>query len=71
MIDLVVVGKRCAEYRRKVLRTTQRDISRDLGSSVENISAFERGINDNSLIFLWYLSHGLTISQIMGDDLIE
>lgn len=55
----------------KVLKTTLDEVSKELGYSKENVSAFEHGRNDNSVILLWYLSHGLTLGQIMGDDVIE
>ena len=57
------LGKICQKFR-KELGYLQRDVAKDTGYSVENVSAFERGINDNSLILLWYLSKGLTYSDI-------
>ena len=71
MPSMLVIGNRCKRYRKQVLKTELRQVAADTGYSKENISAFEHGRNDNSLIMLWYLCHGLTISQIMGDDLIE
>lgn len=52
------IGKKCKEYRIKA-GYKQIDIARDLGFSMENISAFETGRNDNALILLWYISHGM------------
>lgn len=71
MINMLVVGERCRHYRKRVLKTELRQVATDIGYSIENIWAFEHGKNDNSLILLWYLRHGLTINQIMGDDCIE
>lgn len=52
------IGKKCKEYRIKA-GYKQTDIARDLGFSMENISAFETGRNDNALILLWYIAHGM------------
>lgn len=68
-------GKLCAEYRRETLGKTQKDVAQDLGYSVENIASFEQGRNDNLLILLWYIKHGLLenhdIEEILGHEEIH
>lgn len=45
---------------------TQKQIADDLGYSVENISAFECGRNNNYKILLWYVKHGFNMSNVGG-----
>lgn len=71
MWNLCTVGAKCREYRRRVLKVSLFYVSRTLGYSRENVSAFENGRNDNCLILLWYLSQGLTVDQIIGGVPIE
>lgn len=71
MYSMAYIGHRCRKYRRKILKTDLKTVASDLGYSPENISSFEHGRNDNSIILLWYMSHGMTIEQVLGDDLIE
>ena len=71
MLNMNIVGERCRRYRRRILKSELKEVATDVGYSVENVCAFEHGRNDNTLIFIWYLSKGLTINQIMGDDVIE
>ena len=65
LISLKDLGLSC-----KIFRLSrgyyQRDVAEDTGYTVENISAFECGRNDNSRILLWYISHGMTIEEIKG-----
>lgn len=64
LIDLIYIGKTCQNFRRgKGL--TQSEVAEDMGYTVENISAFENGRNDNLRIFLWYVDRGLNINDIM------
>lgn len=64
-ISLTEIGRRCQEYR--VERGYyQYDIAADTGYSVENISAFENGRNDNARILLWYFEHGMEYKQVFG-----
>lgn len=53
------VSKRCKLYREQ-LGKTQKDVARDLGYSPENVSSFETGRNNNMIILLWYIQHGMT-----------
>ena len=71
MLNMLVVGYRCGYYRKKVLKNTQKDVSNDTGFSVSNVSAFETGRNDSTMIFLWYLKHGMTLEQVLGGEPIE
>lgn len=69
MYNLQQIGTFCAKERRRKGHT-QLEVAFAVGFSPENISAFERGRNDNVTIFLWYLEHCVTESSysefIMG-----
>ena len=65
-LNMLVVGRRCGLYRKLVLKCRQVDVANETGFTVSNVSAFETGRNDSSLILLWYLSHGLTLGQLLG-----
>lgn len=52
-----LIGRACAKWRRGE-GISQLKVACDLGMSMENVSAFERGINDSVYIFAWYLSKG-------------
>ncbi len=54
------IGKICKDFRMS-LGYLQSDVSKDTGYSIENISKFENGNNNNMKIFLWYLRKGLKI----------
>lgn len=56
--SLSELGRRCKEFRVEH-GYHQIDVAIDTGYSVENISAFETGRNDNARILLWYFSHGM------------
>lgn len=71
MLNMLVVGHRCGYYRKKVLKNTQKDVAKETGFSVGNVSAFETGRNDSTMIFLWYLKHGMTLGQVIGGEPIE
>lgn len=70
-MNMLSIGHRCSYYRRKILKCKQLDVAKDTGFSVSNVSAFETGRNDSSLILLWYMYHGLTLEQITGGEPIE
>ena len=58
MISLREMGRRCKQFR--VDRGYyQSDVAADTGYSIENISSFETGRNDNARILLWYFEHGM------------
>lgn len=58
IISVYEIGRYCKKYRRKH-GYYQSDVAADTGYSVENISAFETGRNDNARILLWYFIHGM------------
>lgn len=62
-ISLQELGRRCKTFRNE-LGLLQSDVARETGYSVENISSFETGRNDNARILLWYVKHGLTAENI-------
>ena len=66
MTYLEVLGLACAEHRRKIGKT-QVSVAIDTNYSVENISRFERGYNDNLRILAWYVINGFDFFEfIMG-----
>ena len=65
-MNLKVIGKKCQEFRLS-LGYTQDDVGNCIGYSRETISMFENGKNDNLLIFLWYITMGMSIHDIISD----
>lgn len=63
MNELIVIGGVCKAFRMS-LGVTQTDVAKDLGYSLENVSSFENGRNDNYRILLWYMSKGLTYEKL-------
>lgn len=61
MIELMNVGKLCKNYRINTLKLNQSDVAKETGYSIENISKFECGNNNNLKIFLWYLNRGFKL----------
>jgi len=63
-ISLREMGRRCKEFRieRGYLQV---NVANDTGYSVENISSFETGRNDNSRILLWYFEHGMKPDELL------
>lgn len=59
------VGLNCQEFRRKKTLCSQVDVAKDLGYSVENISAFENGRNNNMRILIWYILHGMQMDDLV------
>ena len=60
MSNIKEIGKRCAEYR-KENNITQYTIAKELGVSVETISAFEHGRTNNAVVLSWYIKNGLKL----------
>lgn len=58
IISLREMGQRCKKYRVDH-GYYQTDVAKETGYSVENISSFETGRNDNARILLWYFAHGM------------
>ena len=52
------LGFVCRCYR-KSLDKKLSDVARDVGTSFQNVSAFEKGKNNNANIFVWYVRNGL------------
>ena len=71
MITMEYIGARCRRFRKSVLKTELQEVANITGYSRENVSAFESGRNDNSLILLWYLSKGMTFEQLTGGEPVE
>lgn len=67
-MNMLMLGHKCALYRKKILKCTQMDVAKETGFTVSNVSAFETGRNDSSLILIWYLMHGLTLDQLTGGE---
>lgn len=65
LISLKDLGFRCKRFRVEH-GYFQRHVAEETGYTIENISAFETGRNDNSRILLWYIVHGMTIEEIKG-----
>lgn len=63
-VTLKVIGERCRQYR-KALGYRQADVAAETSYSVENISLFERGRNDNMMILLWYLDKGMPFYDLL------
>lgn len=63
------IGRCCQEFRVYHLGKTQQDVATDCGYTRENISRFEHGRNDNNIIFLWYVKHGL-LNEYSIEDLV-
>ena len=60
MQNLLLIGKKCKDFRLS-LGILQSQVAEDTGYSIENVSKFENGNNNNMKILLWYLQHGLRI----------
>lgn len=71
VLNMVYIGGKCRQYRKRVLKTDLREVANSVGYSRENVSAFESGRNANSLILLWYLSKGMTFEQLTGGEPVE
>lgn len=64
LISLREMGQRCKKYRIDH-GYYQTDVAKDTGYSVENISSFETGRNDNARILLWYFVHGMKSEHLL------
>lgn len=58
ILTLREMGQRCKQFRVEQ-GYYQTDVAADTGYSVENISSFETGRNDNARILLWYFERGM------------
>lgn len=57
------LGFACQSFR-YLINETQNRIAEETGYSVESISAFENGRNNNAAILLWYFCHGLSVAYL-------
>lgn len=63
-LSLRDIGQRCKKFRIE-RGYYQIDVASETGYSVENISAFETGRNDNARILLWYFAHGMEYDYLV------
>lgn len=54
---LCKIGKDCQAFR-KCIGKTQKEVATDTCYTVENVSRFERGLNNNAKILIWYILNG-------------
>ena len=64
ILSLKDVGRRCKQFRIDS-GYYQMDVATETGYSVENVSAFETGRNDNARILLWYFAHGMNYEYLL------
>lgn len=60
---LIEIGKKCKDYRVNVLHMTQKQVAKETGYSIDNISKFELGKTNNLMIFRWYYKRGLRLYE--------
>ena len=65
LINLKDLGLRCKQFRVS-LGYRQHNVAEDTGYTIENISSFECGRNNNAVILLWYIANGMTVDEITG-----
>lgn len=68
ILSLKEVGRRCKKFRIEQ-GYCQFNVAAETGYSVENISAFETGRNDNARILLWYFSRGMKYENLLDGGL--
>ena len=64
-MDMRRLGVMCKNYRKYTLKVSQRKLACDIGVTGQNVSAFERGKNNNARILLWYIEHGMDIVNVI------
>lgn len=64
-MDMRRLGAMCKQYRKYTLKVSQRELAGDIGVTGQNVSAFERGRNNNARILLWYIEHGIDIANVI------
>ena len=65
MLNVKDIGNACRCFRVSIGKT-QLQVAFETGYSVENISSFENGRNDNCRLLLWYFFHGMTVEDLRG-----
>lgn len=58
-----ILGSNCKKWRTEH-GFFQSDVAKDTGYSLENVSAFENGRNDNCRFLSWYLIKGMTLHEL-------
>lgn len=66
MQNLSLIGKKCKDFRIS-LGLLQSDVAVDTGYSIENVSKFENGNNNNMRILLWYINRGLKLEGVENE----
>lgn len=64
MINMRIIGANCKSFRVSK-GYKQLNVAYDTGYSLENVSAFECGRNDNYRVLLWYIIHGMDTSDLI------
>lgn len=64
ILSLQEMGSCCKQFRADH-GYYQSDVAAETGYSVENISSFENGRNDNARILLWYFAHGMEYEHLL------
>ena len=67
---LQIIGKLCQNYRKK-LNVKQIEVALETGYSLENVSAFENGRNNNANIYNWYVQKGFTYTRKEYDEIFD
>ena len=62
MQNLSLIGKACKDFRSS-LGILQSEVAHDTGYSIENVSKFENGNNNNLKIFMWYVQKGFKVGE--------
>lgn len=58
-----ILGSNCKKWRTEH-GYYQLDVAHDTGYSLENVSAFENGRNDNCRFLSWYLIKGMSLHEL-------
>jgi predicted transcriptional regulator len=63
-VVLKKIGNECAKFRHQI-KEPQSSVAKSTNYSVEVVSSFENGRNNNLFVFLWYVSNGLDLIPIL------
>jgi transcriptional regulator with XRE-family HTH domain len=61
-----IIGANCKKWR-STHGYYQSDTAKDTGYSLENVSAFENGRNDNCRLLSWYILKGMSLHELYKD----
>ena len=72
MVDIqqATIGRLCANYRKKI-NEKQQTVALETGYSIENVSAFENGRNNNAKIYNWYIKRGFCYTIIEYNEVFD